>query len=326
MRLDPLRAPGSLPQRPARSGLRGPVDLGDRQPLGAAQRPALQPAVPRRLRLLAARVPPRRAPTPRSRCADALARAAAGATPGERAATAVATATLEIAGLTAGYGGAPVLRDLSLTVSARRGGGADGRQRRGQDDDAARDLRPGQARRRARSRSRDRTWRRCRRPRACAPAWSMCPRTAASSTGSPWASTSASTATASDRHEAAFEHFPALRDLRHRARRPALRRRAADAGDRARARAPRPSCCCSTSSAWGSRRSSSSACCPWCAPPPTPNRPRCCWWSSTCTWPWRSPIAATCSPTASSSLHDSAERLRSDSSLLAASYLGEHRA
>ncbi len=33
------------------------------------------------------------------------------------AATAVATATLEITGLTAGYGGAPVLRDLSLTVS-----------------------------------------------------------------------------------------------------------------------------------------------------------------------------------------------------------------
>jgi branched-chain amino acid transport system ATP-binding protein len=33
------------------------------------------------------------------------------------AGTAVATATLEIAGLTAGYGGAPVLRDLSLTVS-----------------------------------------------------------------------------------------------------------------------------------------------------------------------------------------------------------------
>ena len=31
--------------------------------------------------------------------------------------TAVATATLEITGLTAGYGGAPVLRDLSLTVS-----------------------------------------------------------------------------------------------------------------------------------------------------------------------------------------------------------------
>ncbi len=34
------------------------------------------------------------------------------------AGTAVATATLEIADLTAGYGGAPVLRDLSLTVSA----------------------------------------------------------------------------------------------------------------------------------------------------------------------------------------------------------------
>jgi ABC-type branched-subunit amino acid transport system ATPase component len=33
------------------------------------------------------------------------------------AAAAVATATLEITGLTAGYGGAPVLRDLSLTVS-----------------------------------------------------------------------------------------------------------------------------------------------------------------------------------------------------------------
>jgi branched-chain amino acid transport system ATP-binding protein len=33
------------------------------------------------------------------------------------AGTAVATATLEITGLTAGYGGAPVLRDLSLTVS-----------------------------------------------------------------------------------------------------------------------------------------------------------------------------------------------------------------
>jgi ABC-type branched-subunit amino acid transport system ATPase component len=31
--------------------------------------------------------------------------------------TAVATATLEITGLTAGYGGAPVLRDLGLTVS-----------------------------------------------------------------------------------------------------------------------------------------------------------------------------------------------------------------
>jgi branched-chain amino acid transport system ATP-binding protein len=34
------------------------------------------------------------------------------------AGTAVSTATLEITGLTAGYGGAPVLRDLSLTVSA----------------------------------------------------------------------------------------------------------------------------------------------------------------------------------------------------------------
>jgi branched-chain amino acid transport system ATP-binding protein len=34
------------------------------------------------------------------------------------AGTAVATATLEITGLTAGYGGAPVLRDLNLTVSA----------------------------------------------------------------------------------------------------------------------------------------------------------------------------------------------------------------
>jgi branched-chain amino acid transport system ATP-binding protein len=33
------------------------------------------------------------------------------------AGTAVATATLEITGLTAGYGGAPVLRDLSLNVS-----------------------------------------------------------------------------------------------------------------------------------------------------------------------------------------------------------------
>jgi ABC-type branched-subunit amino acid transport system ATPase component len=33
------------------------------------------------------------------------------------AAAAVATTTLEITGLTAGYGGAPVLRDLSLTVS-----------------------------------------------------------------------------------------------------------------------------------------------------------------------------------------------------------------
>jgi ABC-2 type transport system ATP-binding protein len=33
------------------------------------------------------------------------------------AGTTVATATLEITGLTAGYGGAPVLRDLSLTVS-----------------------------------------------------------------------------------------------------------------------------------------------------------------------------------------------------------------
>jgi branched-chain amino acid transport system ATP-binding protein len=33
------------------------------------------------------------------------------------AGTAVAAATLEITGLTAGYGGAPVLRDLSLTVS-----------------------------------------------------------------------------------------------------------------------------------------------------------------------------------------------------------------
>ncbi|MFZ1997355.1 MAG: ATP-binding cassette domain-containing protein [Solirubrobacteraceae bacterium] len=33
------------------------------------------------------------------------------------AAATVATATLEITGLTAGYGGAPVLRDLSLTVS-----------------------------------------------------------------------------------------------------------------------------------------------------------------------------------------------------------------
>jgi branched-chain amino acid transport system ATP-binding protein len=33
------------------------------------------------------------------------------------AASAVATATLEIDGLTAGYGGAPVLRDLTLTVS-----------------------------------------------------------------------------------------------------------------------------------------------------------------------------------------------------------------
>jgi branched-chain amino acid transport system ATP-binding protein len=34
------------------------------------------------------------------------------------AGTAVATGTLEISGLTAGYAGAPVLRDLSLNVSA----------------------------------------------------------------------------------------------------------------------------------------------------------------------------------------------------------------
>ena len=52
--------------------------------------------------------------------------------------------------------------------------------------------------------------------------------------------------------------FPRLQERRHPARRPALRRRAADAGHRPRADGE-PRCCCSTSRRSASRRSSSSA-------------------------------------------------------------------
>ena len=57
VRLHPVRAARSLPARPARPGLCRPVDLRDRQPLGTAQRAALQPAVPPGVRVLAPRVP-----------------------------------------------------------------------------------------------------------------------------------------------------------------------------------------------------------------------------------------------------------------------------
>ena len=54
--------------------------------------------------------------------------------------------------------------------------------------------------------------------------------------------------------ERIFALFPVLADRRAAARRHALGRRAADGGDRPRARLQRPSCCCWTSRRWDWRR------------------------------------------------------------------------
>jgi branched-chain amino acid transport system ATP-binding protein len=95
--------------------------------------------------------------------------------------TAVATATLEITGLTAGYGGAPVLRDLSLAVS---GGevvalmGANGAGKTTTLRTISGLIKPD----------------------------------AGLTVGEHFRLDGHG----EDRHEAAFEHFPALRDLRHR--------------------------------------------------------------------------------------------------------------
>ena len=53
--------------------------------------------------------------------------------------------------------------------------------------------------------------------------------------------------------EKVFTLFPRLKERIAPARRHALRRRAADAGDRPRAARPAQACCCSTSRRWASR-------------------------------------------------------------------------
>ena len=65
------------------------------------------------------------------------------------------------------------------------------------------------------------------------------------------------------------ELFPELEQADERPRRPALRRRAADAHAGPRARPASPGCCSPTSSRSASRRWSSTACCRRCAAPPT---------------------------------------------------------
>jgi AraC-binding-like domain len=57
VRFHPLGAARPLPARSDRSRVRRSADLGDRQPVGASERAALQPAVPPGLWVLAARVP-----------------------------------------------------------------------------------------------------------------------------------------------------------------------------------------------------------------------------------------------------------------------------
>ena len=62
--VDPRRTSRAVPPRPARPGARSSDDPRDRYPLGPARPAALQPAVPRRVRLLAQRASPRRADSP----------------------------------------------------------------------------------------------------------------------------------------------------------------------------------------------------------------------------------------------------------------------
>ena len=149
------------------------------------------------------------------------------------------------------------------------------------------------------------------------------PRAAGCSSASRSPSTSASaTAASTSTPSAPTSTSRRCAPLQHAARRPALRRRAADARRRPRARAraaaaaarraqPRPGA--DHRRAPAARRAQVRA---RAAAAP------CCSSSSTSSSRWRSPTAATCSPTARSSLDRGAQELRADEQLLVASYLG----
>ena len=156
--------------------------------------------------------------------------------------------------LTAGYDDAAVIRDLDLTVGAGEVRRAARRQRRGQDDDAARRLRPRQAdggprpvrRRRPRPHlaeragaARDRA-----RPRGPRPLLRHDRRRALPRR----------TPRRATRRRPRLRVLPQARGAAGPACRPAVGRRAADARRRPRAGPATQGCCCSTSSASGSRR------------------------------------------------------------------------
>ncbi len=126
--MDPLRALGALPSRPGRPGAGAPLDLVHRHPLGAALGVALQPPVSPDLRSTAA------ASSATERWRRSRERRHSGRRSDARA-----------------EGPERRLRRPARDPrhhpvgGSRRGGGADGRQRRRQDHDPARHLGPAQA-------------------------------------------------------------------------------------------------------------------------------------------------------------------------------------
>ena len=218
-----------------------------------------------------------------------------------------------------------MIRDVDLTVGAGRGGRPARRERRGQDDDAARRLRPRQADEPAGSCSTATTSRGRRRAPARGSGSPTCPEGRGLFFGLTVAEHfRVGAARGAPRRGARLRVLPEAGGAEGAARRPAVGRRAADARGRPRARAaaeaaaarraqPRARAGDRRAAAAGrARRSRASA------------AARCCSSSSTSTWRSRSPTAATSCRTARSCSRTTREHLRANRQLLVASYLGEH--
>ena len=143
---------------------------------------------------------------------------------------------LTIEKLTAGYGEAVVLNEVSLALAEGQVAGAARPQRHGQDHADQLDRRRHALHRRHDRARRPRHHPRCAPTSAPTPASAGCRRSATSSsrsrsrrTSPPWS------ARAAGRWRAVYELFPRLRGAPAQPRQPALRRRAADAGGRPRA-------------------------------------------------------------------------------------------